>query len=179
MFLAVDAQYRDIEGTATVGAVVFKTWGSPLPVHEYTCEVSGIARYVPGAFYERELPCILAALEALPADLSVSTIIVDGYVDLGGDRKGLGRHLYQHLGGKIAVVGVAKAAFRDGDWVECIRGAGSNPLRITAAGVSVKDAALGVASMHGPYRMPTLLKRVDQLARELVKPVVSFKVVHP
>jgi deoxyribonuclease V len=40
------------------------------------------------------------------------------------------------------------------------------PLYVTAAGVGVDQAAAWVRSMHGPHRLPTLLKRVDRLCRE-------------
>jgi hypothetical protein len=36
---------------------------------------------------------------------------------------------------------------------------------VTAAGVSAEEAAGWVTRMHGPFRIPTMLKRLDQLAR--------------
>jgi deoxyribonuclease V len=50
-----------------------------------------------------------------------------------------------------------------------VRG-GARPLHVTALGLDAADAAARVAAMHGPYRLPTLLKRADQLARGLVQP---------
>jgi deoxyribonuclease V len=38
-------------------------------------------------------------------------------------------------------------------------------LFVTAAGIAPPRAADLVRSMHGPHRIPTLLKRTDQLAR--------------
>jgi deoxyribonuclease V len=35
-------------------------------------------------------------------------------------------------------------------------------------GIDPREAATLVAGMHGPHRIPTLLRRADQLARGLV-----------
>lgn len=45
--------------------------------------------------------------------------------------------------------------------LELQRGISRAPLYITAAGMDVTEAAQHIAEMHGPYRIPTLLKRVD------------------
>jgi deoxyribonuclease V len=49
--------------------------------------------------------------------------------------------------------------------VEVRRGDSQKPLYVTAAGVSAEDAASRISEMHGPFRIPTLLKQVDTLAR--------------
>ena len=46
-----------------------------------------------------------------------------------------------------------------------LRGDSSRPLFVTAAGMNPHGAAELVRGMHGPHRVPTLLKRADQLAR--------------
>src|SRR5262249_19721463 len=122
-----------------------------------------VAPYQPGEFYRRELPCVLAVLERGPA---AEVIVVDGYVWLGPERAGLGAHLYQALGERTVVIGVAKSRFVSAtDAVPVYPGDSRSPLYVTAAGVSVEEAAGWVARMHGPYRIPAMLKRVDQLAR--------------
>jgi deoxyribonuclease V len=68
--------------------------------------------------------------------------------------------------GKIPVVGVAKTKFHGAVPVEVLRGSGS-PLFVTAVGLTLPEAANCIRDMHGPYRIPTLLRRVDQLARGL------------
>jgi deoxyribonuclease V len=90
---------------------------------------------------------------------------MDGYVWLGGvDKPGLGAHLYQALGGRTTVVGVAKTRFQEaGMACEVFRRKSNRPLFITAAGMSPDCARGHVRSMHGPYRIPTLLKHVDEL----------------
>ncbi len=161
MFLAIDAQYED-DGTATVAGVLFENWASTQPRHEVSIEVNNVADYEPGRFYLRELPCIWAVLELVPDALTC--IVVDGYVDLG-DKPGLGRHLYDHLDGAIPVVGVAKSSFPDTGAEEVLRGGSRRPLFVTAAGVPAPEAAIGVSRMHGKHRFPTMLQRVDALAR--------------
>jgi deoxyribonuclease V len=127
--------------------------------------VVGVHAYQPGQFFRRELPCLLAVLRELPP---VAVVVVDGYVWLDGvSVAGLGAHLYQALAGKVAVVGVAKTKFGGpGGAVEVVRGRSTRPLFITAVGMDAQRAAEHVRSMHGPDRIPTLLKRVDSLARQ-------------
>ena len=45
------------------------------------------------------------------------------------------------------------------------RGESATPLFITAAGIAAETAAAHVVAMHGPFRIPTLIKRADTLAR--------------
>lgn len=94
-------------------------------------------------------------------------VVVDGYVWLDGvSVAGLGAHLYQALAHKVVVIGVAKTRFAGaGAAVEVFRGRSTRSLFVTAAGMSAQRAAEHVRSMHGPDRIPTLLKRVDRLCR--------------
>ena len=121
--------------------------------------------YAPGAFYERELPCLLAVLGKVGGSLDV--VVIDGYVWLSGDgRPGLGAHLHKELGGETAVVGVAKSSFDGAAFAEAVlRGKSARPLFVTAAGIPAPTAADWIRAMHGPHRIPTLLKRVDRLCR--------------
>lgn len=91
-------------------------------------------------------------------------VVIDGYVWLGDGKPGLGAHLHAAIGG--IVVGVAKTRFVSAtDALEVCRGGSQSPLFVSAIGMKVEDAAKRVAQMHGPYRVPTLLKQVDTLAR--------------
>jgi len=80
-------------------------------------------------------------------------------------KPGLGEYLFDALGGKIVVVGVAKTFFVGAPAREVLRGGSKLPLYVSAAGMDVEDAADSVARMHGGYRIPTMLKRVDRVAR--------------
>lgn len=163
MIVALDVLYGE-GGAALVGAVGFCSFKADEPSFEMSFPMSGCAEYEPGAFYKRELPCLLAALSQMQ---EVDIVIVDGYVDLDGrGRAGLGRKLWEALGGSIPVIGVAKTPFHGipKEW-ELLRGKSSNPLLVTAAGMGLNEAKRAVASMAGEHRMPALLRRVDQLSR--------------
>lgn len=163
MILAVDVQYNDHMGTAHVGGVSFSDWSQASPDQTYTSDVTGVAPYVPGAFYLRELPCIEALLTE--HDLKPKVIVVDGYVSLKDGLPGLGQHLYETLGGSVPIVGVAKTYFPSDLAVKVCRGGSASPLYVSSVGFPVAEAADLVSNMHGLYRIPTLLKLVDQLAR--------------
>jgi deoxyribonuclease V len=162
MIACVDVDYR--EAFAVAACVCFQAWSDDTPASESTVEIRDVAPYQSGQFYRRELPCILAVLKSLPELPQV--VIIDGYVWLGAQQPGLGAHLYEALGRQAAVIGVAKTRFLQAEPVELVlRGRSRSPLYVTAAGTDVVEAARHIRTMHGLYRMPTLLKRVDQLSR--------------
>jgi deoxyribonuclease V len=164
MILAVDVDYRGL--SAKVAGVTFSEWDAEEEDEIYVSYVEGIAEYVPGSFYKRELPCILALLSE--HNLSPDIIVVDGFVYLNGiDMPGLGKHLHDALDKNIAIVGVAKRIFKgiNNDFALC-RGESKNPLYITSEGISTNQARDAIARMHGKHRHPTLLKKVDSICRE-------------
>lgn len=163
MLLAVDVDYRPGGGAVAAGAL-FGTWGDAQAAHMVIRHVPEVAPYRPGRFFERELPCILAVLAGL--DLP-ETIVIDGYVQLGGEgRDGLGAHLHRALDGKVPVIGIAKTRFRDTPpETELLRGGSDRPLYVTSAGIDPTEARRLVGSMHGPHRIPTILTAVDRACR--------------
>jgi deoxyribonuclease V len=163
MIAAVDVDYRD--GFAVAACIEFEDWTSERASRELVEVLSPIEPYQPGEFYRRELPCILKVLNAL--ETLPRICVIDGFVWLGSREKpGLGAHLFEALGGKVAVVGVAKTQFRGaGPAVEILRGESRKPLWISAAGMDLHEAASAIARMGGGFRMPTLIKRADQLCR--------------
>ena len=159
MIVAVDVDYRDKEAVAA--CVGFVKWTDDEPAFERVVHVPGAAAaYVPGMFFLRELPCVLAALKGVSADI----VVVDGYVMLTAGKRGLGGHVHEAIA--KPVVGVAKNEFRGATAERVVRGGSKKPLFVTAAGIAMKDAAAAVRSMHGPYRIPTLLARADHLCRD-------------
>lgn len=162
MIAALDVHYDEASKTATAAAVVVESWEDAEPVAEYTASCTFSEPYVPGEFFKRELPCLLAVLEKVRETLNV--IVIDGYVTLG-DKPGLGMRLWEALPTKVPIVGVAKTRFHSAAAIEISRGESKTPLFITAVGIELADAAEGIREMHGPFRIPTLLKRADQLAR--------------
>ncbi len=166
MILATDVHYLS-EVEARAAAVVFEHWDDPAPVAMYSDQATGFGAYIPGRFYERELPCLLPLLNWLLSAHDVHTVVVDGYVDLG-EEPGLGRHVARALaesGFRPSLVGVAKTQFDGAPAQSVLRGESSTPLWVTASGVPATEAADHVRSMHGRFRMPTLLLLVDHIAR--------------
>jgi deoxyribonuclease V len=157
--VCVDVDYR--ASVAVAAGLWFRGWAAATPEHQAVATFTTVAEYEPGAFYRRELPCLLGVLARGPqADI----VVVDGYVWLAEEAPGLGAHLHAAIGG--TVIGVAKTRFAaaTGALPVC-RGLSQSPLFVSAVGVDVATAAGWVAAMHGPHRMPTLLKQVDSVAR--------------
>lgn len=167
MIAAFDVHYLEVGCVAA--AVFFTDYGDPAPAAEYTHFLPGAADYIPGEFYRRELPCILSLLEQIKK--VPDEMIIDGYVMLG-NRPGLGQHLFKSFDGKIPVVGVAKTKFKGACGTKIYRGGITQPLYITSAGVDLEKASERIKRMHGAHRIPTLLKRVDLLAREMAQQIV-------
>lgn len=166
MIAILDVDYRT-EGYAIAACVLVNDWTDAVPVEERKARISEVAPYEPGAFYKRELPCLLAVLEPVRDKLTLA--VVDGYVWLGDETKpGLGARLHTALGETVPVVGVAKTLFTGAAPVaEVLRGGAnvSRPLYVSAVGISLGDVAEKVRQMHGPNRLPDLIKRVDTLCR--------------
>jgi deoxyribonuclease V len=166
--LCVDVHYSG--GSATAAGVMFRRWDDPMPLDEVTVSTRVPSDYEPGAFYKRELPCIIELLAHLPQQPNL--IIIDGYVWLGRSRPGLGHHLFSVLGGQTPVVGIAKNRFAGmEEATEVLRGGSKRPLFVTAEGIDRDDVAGRIATMQGEHRIPTLIKRADQLCRLKAKAV--------
>lgn len=103
LLACLDVDYR--EAGAVAAGLWFRGWPATMVEAEVVVPLADIAAYEPGAFYRRELPCLLKVLEAGPRP---DVILVDGYVWLGG-KPGLGARLHDAVGG--IVVGVAKTRF--------------------------------------------------------------------
>ncbi len=159
MIACVDVDYQP--AGVTTACVAFEAWSDASPSIELVLRSAGAAaEYRSGAFYERELPYLLAALARMPA---LELVLVDGYVWLGFEQPGLGWHLHAARG--EPVIGVAKTKFADAEAIEVVRGDSARPLYVTAIGIDSKLAADHVRAMHGDYRIPTMLRCADALAR--------------
>jgi deoxyribonuclease V len=166
MIACLDVDYAT--DTAEAACVRLNDWPDEQPAEEHVATILGVAPYEPGQFYRRELPCLLAVLNKLARLPEV--IVVDGYVWLRPGVAGLGGHLHEALGGRAVVIGVAKSSFHSAPSMPVLRGHSRRPLFVTAAGIDAAEAARCIARMHGPYRIPTALKRVDRLCRQRVAP---------
>jgi deoxyribonuclease V len=162
MIVSLDTYYFDTHSTTAV--VCFKDWQSAESFDEWCVNTHcNPSAYVPGKFFQRELPSLLNAIALLRE--SPDILIVDGYVWLDGNqRPGLGAMLYEAIFQKIPVVGVAKSRFKGAPATEVFRGASKKPIYVTSVGCESDPAPL-VASMHGNHRIPSLIKRTDFLSR--------------
>src|SRR5215813_9731673 len=161
MIACLDVAYH--ETRAVAAGIAFRDWLDESVVAESVVSLPDVQPYRSGQFFIRELPCLLAVLKVLPPP---QVVLIDGYVWLEENRPGLGAHLYQSLDGRASIIGVAKTRYLGATNVqEITRGKSKQPLYISAVGLSVEQAAKCVYSMHGPYRIPTLLARVDYLSR--------------
>ncbi len=165
MILAFDTYYYDNQAkTVCLG---FYDWADEKPARIFTETIDAPAEYEPGAFYKRELPCIVSLLKQIDLQM-VSVIVVDGFVVLDDAGKpGLGGRLYEYLDQKIPVIGVAKTNFAQNvaNKRAVVRGESTRPLFVTALGMDLDTAADLIKSMHGEFRMPSLLKELDRLTK--------------
>ena len=167
MILAFDTYYYD--GKAKTVCLEFEDWNDSTDFKIHVEILENIEEYVSGAFYKRELPCILSLLRQRGLN-DLEAIVIDGFVFLDDQHKsGLGAHLYQELQCKIPVIGVAKTNFATIETHKrsLLRGNSAKPLFITAIGIDVDEAAKKIKDMDGAFRIPTLLKELDRLTKEL------------
>lgn len=158
MICIVDVHYEPDRVTA---AAIGADWDDEIATIEIVVRTPGpAADYNPGAFYERELPYLLAILERMPP---VEVVVVDGYVWLGPDQPGLGWHLHRVRPGPV--IGIAKTQFAGAPSNDITRGDSARPLHVTAIDFDAVEAAERVRAMHGEFRIPTLVRRADALAR--------------
>lgn len=178
MFACIDVDYRPDPSAigreqAIAACVEFREWTDAVALAEHVRRIPEVEPYVSGQFYRRELPCALAVL----ADLATppAMIVIDGYVHLDQSRPGFGVYLHRELGEQTPIIGVAKNRFRNHlgsnpAAIELLRGESKRPLFVTAIGIEAREAAEHIRAMHGPSRLPTLLKRVDSLCRQGLNP---------
>lgn len=166
MILAFDTYYFD--NKAKTVCLEFSEYNQEENFKVHTEIIENVEEYIPGEFYKRELPCIMNVLNQINLE-NIEVIIVDGFVYLDDNKKyGLGGHLYEKLNRQIPIIGVAKTNFAsiEKDKKALYRGDSIKPLYITSIGIDLEEAFKNIESMHGEFRMPTLLKELDRLTKE-------------
>jgi deoxyribonuclease V len=150
---------------AWAAAVAFDEWGAPEPIRTYTSHIALVQKPARGELDLRDLPCILQLLRE--HKLEPDTIVFDGAVHLDtADTPGLGRHLYDALDARTAIIGVASKSMPAlPAQFEVDREDEARPVVVTCVGVDIGAAKVRVRSMHGRKRVPTLLKLAARLAR--------------
>ncbi len=166
MVLALDVYYYDTYANAV--GITFN-WHDDLPKEVFVEIINNVEEYIPGEFYKRELPCILKVIAKLNL-AELEAIIIDGYVFIDNEKKfGLGGYLWESLNKKVPVIGVAKTSYMGNKdtIVELLRGKSKNPLYISSIGVELNKTVELIKSMQGEYRIPTLLKELDKLTKQI------------
>jgi len=166
MKLAFDSYYY--ENKAKTVCIQFDNWIDSVPLKIYSEIINSVEEYEAGAFYKRELPCILSLLKNISIE-NLNTIVVDSFVVLDDFGKiGLGGYLYEYLNKSVPVIGVAKTNFAQNRFSkrEIYRGQSKKPLYITALGVDLDLASEYIKSMVGEYRIPTLFKQLDAMTKD-------------
>ena len=166
MIHAFDTYYN--ENLAKTVCLTFNNWEDEKCVNILSEEIRIKCDYKSGEFYKRELPCLLSLISKMNLK-DGNIIIIDGYVTLDNKgRKGLGGYLYDELNQKNPVIGVAKNKFseKDDERILIYRGTSRKPLFITSKGIDNKLASTFIREMKGSFRIPDLLKNVDQLTKK-------------
>ncbi|MGH2667447.1 endonuclease V [Flavobacterium sp.] len=161
MILAIDVYYKEAQAK-TVG--VLFDWEDDEPQKIITSVIENVEEYVPGQFFKRELPCVTDLLNKLDLN-TIDLIIVDGHVFVDNQNAlGLGGHLYESLQHQIPVVGVAKRSFHNTEKVSfpVYRGKSGVPLYVSCIGIEIESVIENIKNMKGEFRLPAILKIMDQ-----------------
>jgi deoxyribonuclease V len=165
MLLAIDVHYKENYAKA-VGAIF--NWEDATPQHIIIEKITNVEEYIPGQFYKRELPCIMALVAKVDL-VELEAIIIDGHIYIDHLKNyGLGAHLWEALHQKIPIIGIAKKAFHTNKEtvITITRGTSKQALYISSIGVAAIDLVSKIKNMHGDFRIPTVLKYIDTLTKE-------------
>ncbi|KOV92573.1 endonuclease V [Streptomyces sp. NRRL B-1140] len=185
----VDVAYDDERDVVAAAAVVLDA--SSL---EVVAEATAVGRvsfpYVPGLLAFREIPTILAALDALPCPPGL--VVCDGYGLAHPRRFGLASHLGVLTG--LRTIGVAKNPFTfthedpdtpRGSTAPLLAGseevgralrtrAGVKPVFVSVGHrMTLDDACAHTLALTPAYRLPETTRRADALCREALRETYS------
>ncbi|WGH74653.1 endonuclease V [Tenacibaculum tangerinum] len=164
LLLAIDVYYYE-QSAKVVGALF--SWQDKTPKEIIITIKEEVEAYQSGSFYKRELPCILKLLTLVDMN-NLEAIIVDGHCYTNNQKElGLGGYLWKALGEKVPVIGVAKNKFHNTEKVSfpIYRGESKKPLYVSSIGYDIDKAKNNILTMKGNYRIPDILKIVDQKTR--------------
>ncbi|MCE9544876.1 MAG: hypothetical protein K8T25_05075, partial [Planctomycetia bacterium] len=78
-------------------------------------------------------------------------------------------HLHAAINQRCSIIGVAKNRYQNSRHAdEVLRGGSARPLFVTAIGMPQTNASAKIAAMAGEFRIPTLIRLADQLARRQI-----------
>ncbi|HNA95557.1 MAG TPA: endonuclease V [Saprospiraceae bacterium] len=167
MILAIDVHYKETYAKAV--GVLFN-WQDEHPQTVITAIINEVEEYQSGQFFKRELPCILELIKQVDIT-SIEAIIIDGHVYVDNQKKyGLGAHLWSVLNGVVPIIGVAKKSFIRTNEVchPVCRGESKQALYVSVIGdIDMNNAVQHIRLMKGEFRIPKMLKYLDQLTKEV------------
>ncbi|MFF3906858.1 endonuclease V [Streptomyces sp. NPDC001848] len=185
----VDVAYDDECGVVAAAAVVLDA-GTLTPLAEATAVGEVSFPYVPGLLAFREIPTVLAALEALDHDPGL--VVCDGYGLAHPRRFGLASHLGVLTG--LPTIGVAKNPFtftyeepgaERGSRSPLLAGTdevgsalrtqrGVKPVFVSVGHrVGLAGACAHTLALAPVYRVPESTRRADSLCRRALKEAVA------
>lgn len=185
----VDVAYDDERGVVAAAAVVLDA-ATLAVVAEATAVGEVSFPYVPGLLAFREIPTVLAALEALHREPGL--VVCDGYGLAHPRRFGLASHLGVLTG--LPTIGVAKNPFvftyaepaaERGSATPLLAGAedvgralrtrtGVKPVFVSVGHrVSLEGACAHTLALTPEYRLPESTRRADALCRQALRDAVS------
>lgn len=151
---------------ASVAAVAFEEWDAREASQTFASRVAQVEKPERGKPDLRELPCLLQLLQEHKLKPELLLIDAPVYLD-AAETPGLGKHLFDALGGQAAVIGISTKA-QPGMPVqfEVFREEEARPVIVTCAGIDLGAAKVRVRNMHGKKRVPTLMKLAGRMAKE-------------
>lgn len=161
--LAVNINFQDREDI--VSGVSFTQWNSGRAENVFLSKVENTEDYLSGEIFARELKIVNTLLSQTKAQPDY--ILLDGLVYSDGKAEpGFGKRLYDELGGNVVIIGVVKKQIQ-GLPDECgvCRGESKTPLFVTAVGIDLEAAKELLLSMHGKFRVPSILKLAEKKSR--------------
>jgi len=163
MKLAVGFHY--LRDGALAAAVAFDEWDAREASRAFTSHFAHVDKPARGKPDLCELPCLVQLLRehALEPDI----VVIDGPVHLdAAETPGLGRTLFDALGGRTAIISVSTRSMPGMPaQFEVFRDEEARPLIVTCVGIDLGAAKVRIRTMHGKRRIPTLLKLVARIAR--------------
>jgi deoxyribonuclease V len=163
MKLAVNVHY--LGDGAMAAAVAFDEWDAPEASRTFTSRVAHVDKPARGEPDRRGLPCLVQLLRehALEPDV----IVIDAPVHLDvAETPGLGRALFDALGGRTAIIGISTRSMPGmPSQFELFREEEARPLIVTCVGIDLGAAKVRIRTMHGKRSIPTLLKLAARIAR--------------
>ncbi|WP_037618069.1 endonuclease V [Streptomyces aureus] len=181
----VDVAYDDERDVVVAAAVVLDA-----ATNEVVAEATAVGRvsfpYVPGLLAFREIPTVMAALDALPCPPGL--VVCDGYGLAHPRRFGLASHLGVLTG--LPTIGVAKSPFtfsyeepgaRRGSASPLLAGTdevgralrtqdGIKPVFVSVGHrVDLDNACAHTLALTPKYRLPESTRRADALCREALR----------